>query len=49
LQNYAQDKQKAIKKAGFLIEQHQQQTHIPGIQVAVFVDDFFCITHFSTA
>jgi CubicO group peptidase (beta-lactamase class C family) len=38
-QNYAQDYQKTIEKARFLIEQHQQQTHIPGIQVAVFIED----------
>jgi CubicO group peptidase (beta-lactamase class C family) len=37
--NYAQDYQKAIENARFLIEQHQQQTQIPGIQVAIFVDD----------
>jgi CubicO group peptidase (beta-lactamase class C family) len=39
LQNYAQDYQKVIKKTHYLIEQHQQQTDIPGIQVAVFVED----------
>jgi len=35
----AQDYSQAIEKARFLITNHQQQTNIPGIQVAVFADD----------
>ncbi len=35
----AQDYQKAIDKARFLISQHQKQTYIPGIQVALLVGD----------
>lgn len=35
----AQDYQKAIDKARFLIRQHKNQTKIPGIQVALMVDD----------
>ena len=35
----AQDYQKAIDKARFLISQHQKQTNIPGIQVALMVGD----------
>ena len=36
---YAQDYQKAIDKARFLISEHQKQTNIPGIQVALMVGD----------
>jgi CubicO group peptidase (beta-lactamase class C family) len=35
----AQDYQKAIDKARFLISQHQKQTNIPGIQVALMLGD----------
>jgi CubicO group peptidase (beta-lactamase class C family) len=34
----AQDYRKSIEKARFLIKQHQQQTNIPGIQVALMAD-----------
>lgn len=36
---YAQDYQEAIEKARFLITQHQKQTNIPGIQVALAIGD----------
>ncbi|MEQ8241459.1 MAG: serine hydrolase [Cyclobacteriaceae bacterium] len=35
----AQDYPKAIEKARFLIQHHQQQTQIPGVQVALIVRD----------
>ena len=35
---FAQDYQVAINKARFLIQEHQKQTQVPGIQVAVMVD-----------
>lgn len=35
----AQDFQQAIEKARFLVSAHQQQTNIPGIQVALMVGD----------
>ena len=35
----AQDYQEAIEKARFLISEHQKQTNIPGIQVALMVGD----------
>jgi len=34
----AQDYTEAISKARFLIEQHKQQTHTPGVQVAVSIN-----------
>jgi len=35
----AQDYQKAIEKARFLIGEHQEQTNIPGVQVALMIGD----------
>ena len=38
-QSFSQDYQKAIEKARFLITHHQKQTNIPGVQVALMIDN----------